>query len=430
LTTIKNEGIIMLVLGKNKKGLKVAASLMLRVSLILVLFISLSSVGSAAEGADLKVSVLRYEPVPAEIGEYVSVWVKVENLGYAKADDLTIKIVPDYPFSVDSTENAIVNVGILTPDNAAVHEYRLYTDSAAKQGIGTFEVWYQEESGGTWFKKEFELRVGSESFDSKGTIQLLGEPVKEPEVFMPGDKGTILFTLQNSATDYSITIDGVQYDTNARIQSASLEGTEGIKVTTGTYYGNGVIGPGESVDLTYNIEVAEGTPDGTYYLDFSIVGSSHSYNSNWRIPLKVDSSSVRVIPSKPLTLENGEGTLEFDVANIHPNALSSVSVKLEAEGIEFSPSEYFIGSMDSDELFTIEINAKAVSKDIIFPLDLVVVADYRNGLNEHTEKITTRQLQHHVVESGGSSGIYLVVLLLVVVGAGAYYLYKKKQVKE
>jgi hypothetical protein len=107
-----------------------------------------------------------------------------------------------------------------------------------------------------------------------------------------------------------------------------------------------------------------------------------------------------------------------------------VSVKLEAEGVEFSPSEYFIGSMDSDELFTIEIEAKAVSEDITFPLDLVITADYRNGLNEHTEEITTRQLQHHVVENGGGSGIYLVVLLLVVVGAGAFYYYRKKQVKE
>jgi hypothetical protein len=385
---------------------------------------------SAADGADLKASVLKYEPIPAEIGEYVTVWVKIENLGYAKADDLFIKIVPDYPFSIDSSENAIVNIGILSPDNAAVKDFRLYTDSAAKQGTGTFEIWYQEDAGGTWFKKEFEIRVGSDSFDSKGTIQLAGEPVKEPEVFMPGDTGTISFTLQNSATEYSITIDDEQYDTNAMIQSASLTGVEGIKITTETYYGNGVIGPGESVDLTYNVEVDENTPDGTYYLDFSIVGSSHSYNNNWRIPLKVDSSSVRVIPSKPLALVNGEGALEFDVANIHPNALSSVSVQLEAEGIVFSPSEYFIGSMDSDELFTIEINAKAESNDVSFPLNLTIYADYRNGLNEHTEQISVRQLQHNVVEDEGGAGVYVVLLFVIIVGAGAYVLYKRRTEKE
>ncbi|SFM80405.1 Uncharacterized conserved protein [Methanolobus profundi] len=397
---------------------------------VLMLSLFLPSNASAADGADLKVSVLKYEPIPAEIGEYVTVWVKVENLGYAKADDLSIKMVPEYPFSIDSSENELVNVGILSPDNAAVEDFRLYTDAAAKQGVGTIEVWYQEDSSGTWFKKEFEIRVGSDTFDSKGTIQLSGEPVKEPEVFMPGDTGTVSFTLRNSATEYTITIDDEQYDTNARIQSASLTGVEGLKVTTETYYGNGVIGPGESVDLTYNIEVDEDTPDGTYYLDFSIVGSSHSYNNNWRIPVKVDSSSVRVIPSKPLALENGEVVLEFDVANIHPNALSSVSVQLEAEGIEFSPTEYFIGSMDSDELFTIEITAKTISEDISFPVDLVINANYRNGLNEHTQQVDVRQLKHNVVEDEGGAGVYVAALLLIIIGAGAYILYKRRAQKE
>ncbi|MBN1134273.1 MAG: COG1361 S-layer family protein [Methanosarcinaceae archaeon] len=385
---------------------------------------------SATDGADLRLSILKYDPIPAEIGEYVSVWVKLENLGYAKAKGLSLRMVPDYPFSIDSSTNSQVNIGILTPDNAAVEEFRLFTDPAAKQGTGTFEVWYQEDNSGIWVKKEFEIRVGSDSFDSKGTIQLSGKTVKEPEVFMPGDEGTVSFTLQNSATDYSITIDEEQYDTNARIQSASLDGVEGIKVTTDTYYGNGVIGPGESVDLTYNVEVDEGTPDGTYYLDFSIVGSSHSYNNNWRIPIKVDSSSVRVIPSKPLVLKNGEGVLEFDVANIHPNMLSSVSVQLEAEGIEFSPAEYFIGSMDPDELFTIELNAKAVSEDLSFPADIVINADFRNGLNEHTQQVDTRQLKHNVVENDSGSGIYIVVLLLIVVGACAYILYKRRMEKQ
>ncbi len=402
----------------------------LAISIALSILFLLSLNASAADGADLEVSILRSEPIPAEIGEYVSVWVKVENLGYAKADDLSIRMVPEYPFSVDSVDNEEVNIGILTPDNAAVHEFRLFTDPGAKQGTGTFEVWVQEDSGGTWFKKEFDIKVGSESFDSRGTMQLLSDPQKEPEVFMPGDRGSISFTLQNSATDYTVTIDGEQYDTNARIQSASLEGVEGIKVTTGTYYGNGLIGPGESVDLTYNLEVEEDTPDGTYYLDLSIVGSSHSYNNNWRIPLKVDSSSVRVIPSRPLALENGEASLEFDVANIHPNVLSSVSVQLEAEGVEFSPSEYFIGSMDPDELFTIEINAKAGSEDMDFPVDMIITADYRNGLNEHTEQISVRQLDHHVVEDENGYTVYIALVVVIIVGAGAYVLYKRKMDKE
>lgn len=397
-------------------------------SLFILLFMTNNAL--AADGADLKVSILKYEPVPAEIGEYVTVWIKIENQGYAKTEDLSLQIVPDYPFSIDSAENAVVSIGILSPGNAAVEDFRLYTDPSAKQGTSTIEVWYQEDTGGTWVKKEFELKVGSDTFDSRGNIELVEDPVQEPDVFMPGDSGTISFTLRNSATDYSVTIDGEQYDTNARIQSATLSGVDGIRVTTDTYYGNGVIGPGESVDLTYNIEVDNNTSDGTYYLDLSIVGSSHSYNNNWRIPVKVDSSSVRVIPSKPLTLQNGAGTLEFDVANIHPNALSSVSVKLDADGIDFSPSEYFIGSMDADELFTIQVAAKATKQDISFPVNLTVHADYRNGLNEHTELIAVRQLDQTVVEEGAGAGTYAVIILLLAIAGGGYVFYRRRSQKE
>jgi hypothetical protein len=33
--------------------------------------------------------VLNYEPVPAEIGQYVDVWIKVENTGSGKSEDLS-----------------------------------------------------------------------------------------------------------------------------------------------------------------------------------------------------------------------------------------------------------------------------------------------------------------------------------------------------
>jgi hypothetical protein len=393
-----------------------------------LLFALFSIPACAADGADLKISVLKYEPAPAEIGEYVSVWVKLENLGYAKAEDVSIRMVPEYPFTLDSQNNAIQKIGILSPDNAAVHEYRLFVDRSANVGISTFEVWYQEDSSDTWFKKEFEMRVGSDTFDSRGTIQLESSSV-EPEVFMPGDEGTITFSLKNSATEYSITLDGEQYDTNARIQSASLDGVDGVKVTTESYYGNGVIGPGETLALTYNIVVDEDMPDGTYYLGMSIVGSSHVYNNNWRIPLKVDSSSVRVIPSKPLLLENGKGTLEFDVANIHPNMLSSVSVQLEAEGVEFSPAEYFIGAMDPDELFTIEFDAEAMDENVEFPVNLTVSANIRNGLNEHSSMLDTRQLKNESVDNEGGSGTIVAFGVLLIVGVVAYVLYKRKMNK-
>lgn len=397
--------------------------------LTLVSCVLLSGVACAVSGSALSISVLKYEPVPAEIGKYVDVWIKVENTGSGKSEDLSIKMVPEYPLSLDSEANALENIGILGPESAAVHKYRLFVDENAKQGVASFDVQFQKEKNGAWVEETFEITIGSAAFNSKGNVQIEGAPTKEPEVFMPGDTGTITFTLKNSATAYSVTINGEDFDTNARVQSATLKGTDGLTVVTDTYYGSGILGPGESMVLTYNIIVDDNVSDGTYYLDFSTIGSSHSYNNNWRVPIKVDSSSLRIVPSKPLKLENGIGTLEFDVANIHPNSLSSVSVRLEADGVNFSPSEYFVGSMDPDELFTIQIYGETSSLDDTSPRELKITANYRNGFNEHEEVIGVKELQLETVKESGTIGPLASLLLVAVLAGAGYLIYKRRKQK-
>jgi hypothetical protein len=380
---------------------------------------------SADSAPNMKVNIIDYDPFPAQIGEYVDVRVKIENMGYGRADAVSIKMDPEYPFSLDSQDNAVEFIGILSPDDAAVHEYRLYVDESAKVGTGTVDVYYQVYEGGSWYKSSFDLNVGSSTFDSKGTIELTDISC-DPVVFMPGDIGTVSFTLTNTATDSYVTIDGTDYDTNARVQSAVLQGDDGIDVTSDSYTGSGVIGPGNSITLSYNVKVADDVTDGTYYLDLSMVGNSHSYNNNWRIPVKVDSASVKVIPSKPMELTNGEGTLEFDVANMHPNSLSSVSVKLSADGVAFAPEEYFVGSMDSDELFTIEVDAKTDLKDEVVPVTITV--EYRNGINEHNTEVAVREVKLNTEEEGSGASIAVgAIAVILMLGVPAVVFMKRRK---
>jgi hypothetical protein len=384
---------------------------------VLIMFTLFSSSALGASAATLKVDVIEYDPYPAVIGEYVDVYVKVENTGYGRADAVTIKIEPEYPFSLDSINNAIEYIGALSPEDAAVHEYRLFVDEQAKVGTGTINIFYQPDGGTAWFKESFDIRVGSNNFDSKGSVKL-ETIVCDPDTFMPGDEGTISFTLSNTATSSYVTIEGNEYDTSARVQSATLKSDGNIIVENDVYEGSGIISPGDSVTLSYNLRIPESMPDGTYYLELLTIGNSHMYNSNWKVPVKVDSASVKVIPAKPLSLVNGEGTLEFDVANTHPNELTSVSVTLRSDGVKFSPETYFIGSMNPDELFTIEIQTSAESEDAIVPVEIEV--EYRNGMNEHKSITATRDVEILVDEESGVGGTLLAgfgILLLLGVPA-------------
>jgi hypothetical protein len=168
-------------------------------------------------------------------------------------------------------------------------------------------------------------------------------------------------TLTNTATAPTVTIDGSTYDTNARIQAATLKPlSDGITVLDSPYQEMGILGPGDSIKLTFNVKVAENAAEGIHNLELAIEGNSFDYNSRKNIPIEVDFSNIRVIPLKELKLINDAATLEFNVANTHPNGFSSVSIKPEAEGgVKFYPAEYFIGPINLDELFTIEFNSIA-----------------------------------------------------------------------
>jgi hypothetical protein len=414
-----NRGITM-----NKSGFLIlfVFSLLLMISAIAVVP---ATAADDSSSSTLRVDVLKYEPYPADIGDYVSVWVKVENYASGEAEDVSIKIEPEYPLSLDSETNAIQNFGRIPPDRTAIYEYRLYVDENAKTGTGSFDVLYRADSDLSWVKESFDIKVGSNTFDSKGTVKL-ANVISDPQVFMPGDEGSISFTLENNAQSNTIVIDGETYDTYARVQSATLEGTDQIEITSQPYEGKGVLGPGDSIQVTYNVEVDENIEDGTYYLDLLTIGNSHSFNNNWRVPIVVDSCSLEVIPSKSLTIENGQGTLEFDVANVHPNALSSVAVSLEAEGVSFSPSNYFVGSMDPDELFTIEIDAKSDQKEFTGTRNVTIIASFRNGLNEHEFVAGERSLEFEKVQEDNNTAITVAAVLGLVLLIVAVYMYRRK----
>lgn len=401
---------------------------------LLLFFSHFAAPASAAVGgANLKVTIVETNPYPAKIGEYLTLTIQVENIGGDKADNVDIQIVPQYPFSLDSEANAMKNVGVLYPGRTATKEFHLFVDKDAKKGVRSIDVRTKTGKDSPWSEKKIDIRIGTETFNSKGTVELK-EFVSDPKVFMPGDRGTVTVTLTNTATTPTVTIDGTDYDTNARIQAAVLRPTsDGIIVLDAPYADMGLLGPGDSIKLTFNVKVAEDAPEGTHNFELAIEGNSFDYNCKKSIPLKVDASNIRLISSKELTMINGKATVEFDVANTHPNEFNSVSIKPEAEGVRFYPAEYFIGPMNPDELFTIEFNAVAddssSARRISEPINLTLSANYGNGINKHENIVSNLFIQPIEETQGGSANIVVLGLMFIAIAGVGVLLYKKMKTK-
>jgi hypothetical protein len=400
----------------------------------LLLFSSIFTIpASAGTGsANLKVTIIETNPYPAKIGEYLNLALQVENVGGDKATDADIAIIPEYPFSLDSQANTLKNIGVLNPGSTASKEFSLFIDKNAQKGIRSLKVRTRPSKDGQWTENKFSIRIGTETFNSKGTVELK-ELVSDPKVFMPGDRGTISVTLTNTATTPTVTIDGSTYDTNARIQAASLKSlSDGITVLDSPYQEMGILSPGDSIKLTFNVKVAENAPEGTHNLELAIEGNSFDYNSRNNIPLKVDSSNIKVIPSKALQMVDGRAKVEFDVANTHPNEFSSVSIKPEAKGVKFYPSEYFIGPMNPDELFTIDFDAvtdgsSSVDIGVLEKTNMSLTANYNSGINRHSNTVGNLNLTNTSEPTGSDSSALITGVLVVIFIPAAFLYYRKKK---
>ncbi len=401
-------------------------------SLLLIASISGIPASAATGSANLKVTIIETNPYPAKIGEYLNLALQVENVGGDKATDVDIAIMPEYPFSLDSQANAVKNIGVLNPGSTSSKEFTLFIDKNAQKGIRTLTIRTRQSKDSPWSERKFDIRIGTETFNSKGTVELK-ELISDPKVFMPGDRGTITVTLANTATTPIITIDGSTYDTNARIQAATLKPlSDGITVLDSPYQEMGILGPGDSIKLTYNVKVAENAAEGTHNLELAIEGNSFDYNSRKNIPIEVDFSNIRVIPSKELQMVEGKAKVEFDVANTHPNEFSSVSIKPEAKGVRFYPAEYFIGPMNPDELFTIDFDAitdGSSGTDIgtLGKTNMSLTANYNNGINRHSNTVGNLNLTNASEPTGSDSSALITGVLFVIFIPAAFLYYRKKK---
>ncbi|MHC1576995.1 MAG: COG1361 S-layer family protein [Methanosarcinaceae archaeon] len=205
-----------------------------------------------------------------------------------------------------------------------------------------------------------------------------------PTVLMPGDTGTITITLENMATgEIYVKEDDETFDMNAYIRSAVLGGNADIDVLNSGYTNIGLMGPGDTLELTFNIQASESASDGTHFMDLELVGGNDMYDLNYRIPVKINDRGIKLIVSNlPYTTMNEISIVSLDVVNTRPNDVTGVIVTASGEGVAFTPAEKFVGTIStgnrSNVAFTLNtMRSEQGEKKLSFS------TSYFNGDNIH-----------------------------------------------
>ena len=388
----------------------------------------------------IRIKNTRYEPFPVEPGNYFDLWVRVENFGSSNINNFKLRLVPEYPFSLDPNEEAIREFGLLEGGGQALFKFMVRADINAVEGSNPLKYEYTF-TGGKWNEGQFNVNVYT-----LDPILSISDVVVDKERVAPGEEVEVDLKLKNMA-------DSTLKDVNIKLNFIEIEQT-----TTGFQASVLPISPiGSSDEKT--IKIVEGGVEES--VKFNLIVDSSAESTVYKIPVTItynDMQGINYTKDTIISLVVGSEpdlavTIDSSTAQM-PGSVGDVVVKFVNKGfseIKFlyvtleengdfeiiSPSESYLGNVDSDDYesaeYRVYVSSKAKDK-ITLPLTI----EYKDTNNNHyTKKLnlenriySSREAKMFGIAKGSSAWGFIVLVVIVVAGLLIYRRYKKKKNKK
>ena len=134
---------------------------------------------------DIAILESKYDPAPAEPGNYVSLWVSVQNWGNDDLRDVCLRIKPEFPFYLDPWDNGIECIGILGAFKDKEIEFKLKVDEGAIEGDNTIDIVWCDDSK---CQTEYKTKTVTINVKTGGSPDML-TILEDSDVFLPNSKG-------------------------------------------------------------------------------------------------------------------------------------------------------------------------------------------------------------------------------------------------
>lgn len=393
-----------------------------------LLIISALCVSSIQNWQIIKITMVSQDPDPVEPGQYVDVRFKIENEGSGPAEDVKIRLKPEYPFSLDG-EGEEKDIGTLQgrqmDEEAVIVKYRIRVDENAVEGENEIRLEYKEGSN-----KWIELEPFNIEIRTRDIVLGFDEITSEPEIISPGKQADISIKITNNA-DSAVKDIKVKMDLSGDdVPFVPLKTTTEKKIYQ--------LGSRESDTLDYRVIAEPDAEAGAYKIPLEI----SYYDETGQ---KVESSDIiglRIgsVPDISITLDEsnilstpslGDITIRFTNKGLNDIKLVNVIAEESKSYSMMSPSEVYVGNIDSDDYETAEfkIYAEKSEEDIEFP---ITYSYYDSNNKEYEEQATVTiplysgKKAKALQGNGGNSWIGILIVLAIV-GAGSFWYYKKRK---
>lgn len=302
--------------------------------------------------ATLDVSSFRYEPYPAEPGEYFTAWFTIKNLGKNPAYNTYVEIIEDYPFSVDGETKKTIEK--IAPGQEILFKIdKIRIDEEALEGENKLKIQYPGPYN-TLVKKEIPITVRTVLPSIETSI------TSNPERIPQGQIATINISIKNSDTS---TIRDVRIGLELPEELSSIGSIPEKKIPR--------LQPGQEGSVSFNI-LASADAEGRAYKTPIIITFSDETGT-----LNTKNQTIGILVGDGITydvnIEEGDafsqskkGSITLSLANIGPNTIKFLTFEIQPDENYrvISNNKVYMGNLDPDDFETAEfIIATSVQKE-------------------------------------------------------------------
>ncbi len=384
--------------------------------LALALMIAASGV-SAAGGAMVTASILRYEPTPAEQGNTVDVWVQLSNAG-TKADMVAVKFLPEYPYSLAPGVQGEVDIGTISATENKVVKFTLFIDPNAPNGDRNVKFLYKHGTVDTWAQLEAPITI-----QTQNAGLMIDSYVIEPSPVVPGQIFNVTLKFRNAGKIAVKNLD-VSFDlpegTFSTIGTGAKKRVDYIAAEETETVGFQMASDTSTAVKVYNVPVTLSYQDerNKQYTDTAKI--SIVVNAKPEISMSVDSTKF--------SSKTSPGTVSVKIVNKGVVNMKYVSIKLiETPDYEVlsSSNEAYVGNLDSDDFETVDFTIKPKVSEPRLQLQM----EFKDPYNMAYQESYNLPLRIITAADLGNGGFPwgTIIIVLAVVGGIIYWRVRKKK---
>lgn len=308
----------------------------------------------AAQTNGLEIQKKTAEPEPLRIGEYATIWFSVYNADDTAAENVTVSIEDQFPFSVKPDADRQWRFHEIDAGETYSFHTTVKVDSAALEGSEVLELW--SSIGDTGNRRSHQISFPIRVADTS----LIVQDVAFPETVEPNSQQTMAITVENLA------------DTRFRNIDVSLQPPNGgeIAVMDSSRRRIPAMDGGEQATVSFTLGTSEQARDGVTAIPISL----RYEDIRGQLLNTTESTGVMISGTPDLVLSRfqpddpmigKETRVLAEIENIGTAEADQIETMLSCDGATVQQDRAFVGSLDEDESFPTEFLIRPQNRSVI-----------------------------------------------------------------